>query len=442
MAGAGLPDEVLELVLAQLPLPEVLTTMALVSQAWNSVISNPAFLKHRKLYWRYKLGAASGQEELEAGVEEVEGAVSAMVPPGPTTTATRDAALQQALPWLLQDFSSPGLLAPLLRPRAALFPHLPRHPRHPLALAVLEERFPHLAERDTSPAALWCLIMVTASTVAEVASALELVLEGTGGEAGVAAVELVYRLATLLLALERRLGLPPRHHYLLQHALALHLAAWTHDPTDLFMPGVVGRSRVGAPTVPLTAEQRTIVNLDLRRLVGTTDTVRIMAYAGTGKTTTLVELTKRNPGTKFLLVVFNKAVAIHSENVFPRNVTVKTANALSYKYIMETQERSRFVHWGLKYSDLIEHRLLPQRAMGRGSVWAGFSVYHRAAIMMATLTNFYMSVEARVGVEHAPKEWQVSKTGDSKEVPLAAREEVALDAAIIWRKIQEGRTSR
>ena len=53
-----------------------------------------------------------------------------------------------------------------------------------------------------------------------------------------------------------------------------------------------------------------------------------------------------------------------------------------------------------------------------------------------------MSVEARVGVEHAPKEWQVSKTGDSKEVPLAAREEVALDAAIIWRKIQEGRTSR
>ena len=47
----------------------------------------------------------------------------------------------------------------------------------------------------------------------------------------------------------------------------------------------------------------------------------------------------------------------------------------------------RFVHWGLKYSDLIEHRLLPQRAMGRGSVWAGFSVYHRAAIMMATLTK-------------------------------------------------------
>ena len=132
----------------------------------------------------------------------------------------------------------------------------------------------------------------------------------------VPAVELVYRLATLLLALERRLGLPPRHHYLLQHALALHLAAWTHDPTELFVPGVVGRA--AAPTLPLTAEQRTIVNLDLRRLAGTRDTVRIMAYAGTGKTTTLVELTKRNPGTRFLLVVFNKAVAIHSENVFPR----------------------------------------------------------------------------------------------------------------------------
>ena len=215
MAGAGLPKEVLELVLAQLPLPEVLTTMTLVSRAWHAVISNPMFLRHRKLYWRYKLDSASGQEELEAGVVELEEAVAALVPPGPTTISSRDAALQQALPWLLKEFSSPTLLAPLLRRRQALLPHLPRHPRHPLALAVLEERFPHLAERDSSPAALWCLVMVTASTVAEVALALELALEGAGGEAGVAAVELVYRLATLILALERRLGLdaeglPPR----------------------------------------------------------------------------------------------------------------------------------------------------------------------------------------------------------------------------------------
>ena len=60
-----------------------------------------------------------------------------------------------------------------------------------------------------------------------------------------------------------------------------------------------------------------------------------MAYAGTGKTTTLVEMCKRDPAIRFLLVVFNKSVELQNK-VFPPNVTVKTANALSYKVTMES----------------------------------------------------------------------------------------------------------
>ena len=56
------------------------------------------------------------------------------------------------------------------------------------------------------------------------------------------------------------------------------------------------------------AEQRKKFYKDLRGMLGSQDTIRTMAYAGTGKTTTLVEMCRRNNAIKFLLVDFNKSV--------------------------------------------------------------------------------------------------------------------------------------
>ena len=106
--------------------------------------------------------------------------------------------------------------------------------------------------------------------------------------------------------------------------------------------------------------------------------------------------------SRFLLVVFNKSVQLHSESVFPSNVTVKTANALSYQYIMATEARNRFVGWGLKYTDLMEHNLIPQRNTGKGTVWEGFNYFQRAAMVTETLSGFCMSIDEKVEVKHAP----------------------------------------
>jgi hypothetical protein len=59
--------------------------------------------------------------------------------------------------------------------------------------------------------------------------------------------------------------------------------------------------------------------------------------AGSGKTTTLIELCRVNPRVRFLLVVFNKSVAENAARVFPRNVKARTANSLSHCYV-----RSKF----------------------------------------------------------------------------------------------------
>ena len=79
------------------------------------------------------------------------------------------------------------------------------------------------------------------------------------------------------------------------------------------------------------------------------------------------------------------SVELHSKRVFPPNVTVKTANALSYNFITHTEVRDRFNHYNLKYTDLIQYKYVPPRH----KVYPEFSLYHRAAMIMDTFNMFY-----------------------------------------------------
>ena len=115
--------------------------------------------------------------------------------------------------------------------------------------------------------------------------------------------------------------------------------------------------------------------MDLRRMLGSQDNIRIMAYAGMGKTTALVVMCRRHPAIRFLLVV-NKSVEPNSKKLFPLNAMVKTANALSYKFITETSGYD---------TDLIHLNYIPTRV----EVCKGFSFYHN-------------SEEKEVGMEHIP----------------------------------------
>jgi len=442
--GVTFPVEVLELVLANLPLKELLTSCSLVCRQWHSLINRPGFLQHRKFYWRYRLDEERAVEDIAQLLRERNGGG------GPLG---EQLALSDALPWILTMYSKqpegdsgarstycfPSKALLNLKPGEVLFPLIPKHPRYKMATALLYERFPSLTSLPTTSAIALVLIVVTARDVGEVKLALDLCLAPSSVGTSVLVVDLFYHLATLLLALQQILRLPPRHHYILQYALALHHASWNLDPTDTFKPRNAGKRADASKVLPLTSEQRAIVNMNVRGMIGGKDTVRIMAYAGTGKTTTLVELTKRNPNTRFLLVVFNKSVQLHSESVFPSNVTVRTANALSYKYIEKTETSKRFVGWGVKYTDLLEHNLVPHRNTGKGTVWEGFNIFQRAAMIIETLHAYYLSIEENVQLEHAPKEWPVKKQRELRPVPEGARGQLVEDATEVWRKILKGR---
>ena len=54
------------------------------------------------------------------------------------------------------------------------------------------------------------------------------------------------------------------------------------------------------------------------------------AFAGTGKTTTLLEYVRRRPGHKFAYLTFNRQVMLEAQTKFPKNTACLNFHKLAY----------------------------------------------------------------------------------------------------------------
>lgn len=72
----------------------------------------------------------------------------------------------------------------------------------------------------------------------------------------------------------------------------------------------------------LTEEQKEVID--------TSGNLCINAFAGTGKTSTMIEYAKARPNESFLYLCFNRSVRDFAENKFPENVYVKNSHSLAY----------------------------------------------------------------------------------------------------------------
>lgn len=82
----------------------------------------------------------------------------------------------------------------------------------------------------------------------------------------------------------------------------------------------------------LTDEQEKIITTSQSMLAG--ESLKIQACAGSGKTSTLVEISKANPNARFLYIAFNKSIVEEAKNKFPDNVEIKTTHALAHASII------------------------------------------------------------------------------------------------------------
>lgn len=75
----------------------------------------------------------------------------------------------------------------------------------------------------------------------------------------------------------------------------------------------------------LTDEQKEIVHSDSHTLL-------VNAFAGTGKTSTLVEFARARPKKNFIYLAFNRSVKEEALKKFPKNVYCTTTHGLAYQY--------------------------------------------------------------------------------------------------------------
>lgn len=76
----------------------------------------------------------------------------------------------------------------------------------------------------------------------------------------------------------------------------------------------------------LTKEQEDIINSE-------EDNIIVLAKAGTGKTTTLMEYTRKRPLNTFLYLAYNSSIRKSSSKKFFGNTTVHTIHSLAYEEI-------------------------------------------------------------------------------------------------------------
>lgn len=151
-----------------------------------------------------------------------------------------------------------------------------------------------------------------------------------------------------------------------------------------------------------TPEQAAIIGWSGRKLV-------VRAFAGTGKTSTLVRFALANPDSRMLYLAYNRAVRDEAEQKFPFNVECKTSHQLAWpNFGRHYQQR---LTGNLRITDVA--RQLNTRH------------WPLARVATLTLNAFLCSADTQFGTQHLSDE--NARSGLSSEKILAA-------AQLLWRE--------
>lgn len=170
-----------------------------------------------------------------------------------------------------------------------------------------------------------------------------------------------------------------------------------------------------------TQQQLDIINKD----IGPGEVMKIIAGAGSGKTTTMNGYSSRRPKSSFLYLAFNKSVQQEAERKFSRNTEARTMHSLAYHAT------------GLKYA---QGGKSIASSVGFKPIRIHFKVRIKAAACIrATVQNFLSSADRKIEKKHvmvdnemgtsfddpvsfvldkATELWEVMVSGSNKFLPM------------------------
>nr|XP_021401437.1 F-box DNA helicase 1 [Lonchura striata domestica] len=365
-----LPPEILRNIFAFLPVLDLYQSLSLVCRCWREIIRDPQFIPWKKLYHQYLKKEDSALQRVEQILQEF--------------SITKEQ--QGCVLGLVRLVSS---TAPKVDP-TALLQILGSHPLFPKAQVCVLSKFPDLQSKP-GPEKMWAVfaVMVLFSDgVGDIQRLLECFRSPRSPLAVLEVTEVLHCMATLLLAMRNKsIPISNRLHYNIFYCLYL-----MENACGIVQPLEEGRVNLcssGWADVKLTHEQQRI----LSHKIEPGQTVKIMAFAGTGKTSTLVKYAEKFSELKFLYLAFNKAVAEKGKKVFPRNVTCKTFHSLAFGSIGRHYKEKGKLNFS-KMSVYSISFLLRKRE--------GKSLFVRGKTVTQTLENFFSSSDEEICEEHTP----------------------------------------
>ncbi len=508
------PNEILEQIFVHIPFLDLLNVQSLVCKRWRNVIVRRDFMPWKKAYFHYKMcgyeadnGHTQDLDETGDGGEYEDssdesspskrikleltpaadfdwklavffktlqtkgsftnGFIKSQLHLNPPVASFADGAsfrdiaiarkqgnvfrLETAIPWLI-NFVLGEFLERDPPELDSQFDLIKLHPKFLWAQEWFAERMPELSGDGNNLASVVFLAAIAEDTWDVYKIMTSLMTPSGQSCSNRLAMEVMYCIATAFLAFKRKHGLPQRYHYNVFHAISFFESAFKSPVVS----GVREAKR-------LTAEQMRIAQ---HRLVkGRTDLIKIVAFAGTGKTTSLIKMCEEHPDLKFLVIMYNKSAQLYAEEVFPRENTVcSTAHAVAFNLFGYRYKHKSTLN--LKTKDIIDSSILksrkilplvrPKPAYGKAANDRG-GHFRRAAQVLRTLENFMNSADEEITTENVPSMWPVVEDDDNdvvwiellpgvikakkrtilRELPIDADERIALaeDARQIWDKM-------
>ncbi|XP_053318973.1 F-box DNA helicase 1 [Spea bombifrons] len=396
------PDELLQCIFGFLPMVELYKNVSLVCQKWKTLVSDALFIPWKKCYHRY-IGKDSQAVNDIGNLLKTNG-----------ITAENDQCILNLVKYFSTHISSRDAN------HEAILGCLRKHHLYAVAEACVIHRLPEMGNiiESVNAWAVIAVILLLSHEVTDIQKLMKCLEKPSSMLRHVEITEALYCLATLLFAMrEHKILISNRIHYNIFYCLYLLENNRSHGTAP---------NNLAKPKFCLTSEQQHIVNHD----IAPGQVVKIMAFAGTGKTSTLIKYAEKRPSLRFLYLSFNKSITQHASQRFPRNVTCKTFHALAYaKFGYKYRQKQKLNPF--KLTAYAINCVLPE---GQGG-------FIRAKLVAKTLETFFSSAEESIEREHVPI-WYINTNGAKSLVTPELQSFAVSQAETIWEKMKRLETTR
>ncbi|XP_061494040.1 F-box DNA helicase 1 isoform X2 [Rhineura floridana] len=400
-----LPDEVLREIFALVPAVDLYQSLSLVSCRWRRIISDPQFIPWKKLYHQYLKAETQATLTVKAILQRY----------GLTQEQN------QCMLGFIRCVAS--IKSHCCRDPEAILRCLKSHSLFPKAEICITKRLPDLESPKAGTPYVWAVmsaIVLLSGGVSDIQELVACLRRPTSTLSLMDILDALYCMAVVLYAMrENKVCISNRIHYSIFYCLYLlentNCGAMVIKP-ELCSSGYERDLTCSKPGIQLTCEQRQILN----HAIAPRQVVKIMAFAGTGKTSTLIRYAEKWSNLRFLYLAFNKTIALQGAQVFPRNVTCKTVHSLAFSEVGKLYKQK--LNAGSLTSYWISFALRNRE---------GQSPYIRAKTVAQTLTTFFASADETITLEHTPI-WCKDNKGQKVLVREEEKRVIVEEAKQIW----------